>query len=65
MPGLVAKRTLPALATIRAEYRWQACSIVGQGTHAVSADGRSMTATTFGWDSHLRQFEVTTVWDRQ
>ncbi len=65
MPGLVAKTTVPALGTIRAECRWQDGSIVGQGTHAVSADGRSMTATTSGWDSHLRQFEVTTVWDRQ
>jgi hypothetical protein len=64
-PGLVAKATLPSPGTIRTECRRQDGSIVGQGTYAVSEDGRSMTATTSGWDSQLRQFEVTTVWDRQ
>ena len=63
-PGLVAKAMLPSPGTIRTECRRQDGSIVGQGTYAVSADGRSLTATTSGWDSQLRQFEVTTVWDR-
>lgn len=63
--GLVARATLPSPGTIQTECRRQDGSIVGQGTYAVSADGRSLTATTSGFDSQLRQFEVTTVWDRQ
>jgi hypothetical protein len=64
-PGLVVKTTLPSPGTIQTECRRQDGSIVGQGTYAVSADGRSLIAKTSGWDSQLRQFEVTTVWDRQ
>ena len=64
-PGLVFKTTLSLPGTIETECRRQDGSIVGQGTYAVSADGRSMTAKTSGWESQLRQFGVTTVWDRQ
>src|SRR5262245_38215285 len=57
-PGLVVKTTLPSPGTIQTECRREDGSIVGQGTYAVSADGRSLTATTSGWDSQLRRFEV-------
>jgi hypothetical protein len=31
----------------------------------VAADGQSKTVSNFGHDSQLRQFRMTTVWDRQ
>jgi hypothetical protein len=31
----------------------------------VSADGKTLKATNFGYDTQLRQFEQRTVWDRQ
>jgi hypothetical protein len=33
--------------------------------YVVSEDGRSLTATTSGWDTQLREFKQTTVWDRE
>ena len=32
---------------------------------SVAADGQSLTATTAGFDTQLRRFEMRTVWDRQ
>ncbi len=54
----------PDLHTIRAEARRDDGSLAGEGTYVVAPDGRSMTATTSGFDSQLRRFEMRTVWDR-
>jgi hypothetical protein len=63
-PGLivVAHRLDPH--TIRSEVRREDGSVVGGGSYVVSEDGRSMLATTFGYDSQLRQFQTQTAWDR-
>lgn len=39
-------------------------SIAGEGSYAVSADGRTLVATTAGFDTQLRRFEMRTSWDR-
>jgi hypothetical protein len=64
-PGLsvVARRSDPK--TLRTEARREDGSVVGGGCYAVSEDGRSLTATTFGYDTQLRQFQTQTVWERQ
>jgi hypothetical protein len=51
--------------SIKAEARREDGSVVGGGTYVVSVDRKSLTATNFGWDSQLRQFKQSTVWDRQ
>lgn len=63
-PGLVAITTRPEPGTIRAEAKREDGSIVGEGTYVVAADGQSLTATTAGFDTQLRRFEMQTVWDR-
>ena len=63
--GLVVRTTRPDLNTIQTECRRQDGTLVGAGTFRVSPDGRSLTATTSGWDSQLREFKQTTQWDRQ
>jgi len=63
-PGLKAVATRPDPNTITGEARREDGSVVGGGTYVVSADGESLTATNFGWDSQLRQFKQLTVWDR-
>jgi hypothetical protein len=64
LPGLrcVTSRSDPR--TIRAELQREDGSLAGEGTYVVAADGRTMTATTSGFDSQLRRFEMKTVWDR-
>ena len=64
-PGLKTIHTRPDPHTIAGEARREDGSVVGGGTYVVSADGKSLTATTFGWDSQQRQFKQLTVWDRQ
>lgn len=64
-PGLVAVTTRPEPNTIQAEVRREDGSVVGEGSYVVSADGKSLTATTAGFDTQLRRFEMRTVWDRQ
>ena len=64
LPGLSAVTTRPDPQTIRAEARREDGSIAGEGSYVVAADGKSMTATTRGFDSQLREFESRTVWDR-
>jgi hypothetical protein len=64
-PGLLGIVTQPDLNTLVAEVRREDGSVVGGGTYVVSPDGTSLTATTFGYDSQLRQFQQKTVWDRQ
>jgi hypothetical protein len=65
LPGLSAVATRPDPNTLRGEARREDGSIVGSGTYAVSAGGKSLTATVSGVDSQLRTFTQVTVWDRQ
>lgn len=64
LPGLSAVTTQPNSRTILAEVRREDGSLVGQGRYVVSTDGRSLDATTAGFDTQLRRFEMKTVWDR-
>jgi hypothetical protein len=65
LPGLkfVTSRTGPN--SLSSEARREDGSVVGGGTTVVSADGKTKTVSNFGYDSQLRQFKLTTVWDRQ
>jgi hypothetical protein len=63
-PGLAVTSTRPDEHTIHSDVRREDGSIAGQGTYVVSADGRSLTAITAGFDSQLRQFEQHTSWDK-
>jgi hypothetical protein len=49
---------------IRAEVKREDGSIAGEGSCVAADDGKTMTATTSGFDSQLRRFEMRTVWDR-
>ncbi len=64
LPGLATVTTRPDAWTLHSEARREDGSIVGGGTFVVSPDGRWMTATNFGYDMQLRQFQQRTVWDR-
>jgi hypothetical protein len=64
-PGLITVTTRPDPHTLTSEARREDGSVVGGGTFVVSADGKSLTATNFGYDTQLRQFKQQTVWDRQ
>ena len=63
-PGLAVTSTRPDANTLHSDVRREDGSIAGQGTYIVSADGRSLTAITAGFDSQLRQFEQRTSWDK-
>ena len=63
--GLTAITSRPDPHTLTAECRREDGSVVGGGSYVISNDGQSLTATNFGFDSQLRQFEQRTVWDRQ
>lgn len=63
-PGLTTVTTRIDSHTIRVEGRREDDSIAGEGTYTVSADGKSMTAMTAGFDTQLRRFETRTAWDR-
>lgn len=63
-PGLTTVSTRPDSRTIRCEARREDGSIAGQGTYALSTDGRLLTATTAGYDTQLREFRQQTVWVR-
>jgi hypothetical protein len=65
IPALKATASKPDPNTITAEVKREDGSPVGGGSYVVSADGKSLTATTFGYDAQLRQFKQQTVWDRQ
>lgn len=65
LPGLVSATTRPEPNVIRAEARREDGTTVGEGTYVVAIDGQSLTATTAGFDTQLRRFEMRTVWDRQ
>jgi hypothetical protein len=63
-PGLTSVTTRPNRNTIRAEAKREDGSLAGEGTYVVADDGKTMTATTKGFDSQLRPFTQQTVWDR-
>jgi hypothetical protein len=65
LPGLSAVTTQPDSHTIRAECRREDGSLAGEGRYVVSADGSPLVATTAGFDTQLRRFEMRTVWDRE
>lgn len=65
LTGLSATACRPDANTIAAEARREDGSVAGGGTYTVSPDGKLLTASTFGFDTQLRQFKVQTVWDRQ
>jgi hypothetical protein len=64
-PGLTAVTSRPQPNAIHAEVRREDGTIAGEGSYVVSEDGKSLTATTAGFDTQLRRFEMRTVWDRQ
>ena len=64
-PGLSSVTTRMNPNTLRAEAKREDGSVAGEGTYAVSDDGQSMTATTAGYDTQFRRFEMKTFWDRQ
>ena len=64
-PGLSMTATRPDPKTLHSDVKREDGSIAGQGTYSVSADGRSLTAVTAGFDSQLRQFEQRTSWDKE
>jgi hypothetical protein len=64
LPGLTSVTTRPNPNTIHAEAKREDGSLAGEGTYIVAADGRTMRASTRGFDSQLRPFTMETVWDR-
>ena len=64
LSGLTSITTRPDPHTVRAEARRKDGSLAGEGSYVVAEDGMTMTATTAGFDSQLRRFEMRTVWDR-
>jgi len=64
LPGLIAVVTRSDPYTLTAEVHREDGSVVGGGTYAVSKDGKSLTATNFGYDTQLRQFKQQTAWVR-
>ena len=64
-PGLSTVTTRPQPKALRAEVVREDGSVAGAGSYSVSEDGRLLTATTAGFDTQLRRFEMRTVWDRQ
>lgn len=64
MPGLSAVTSRPDSHTLLGQVTREDGSIAGEGRYVVAPDGATMTATTSGFDSQLRRFELRTVWDR-
>lgn len=64
LAGLTCVTSRPDANTVRAEVRREDGSLAGEGIYIVAEDGRTMTATTVGFDSQLRRFEMRTAWDR-
>ncbi len=62
--GLTYVAARPEANTMTSEARKENGTVIGGGTTVVSADGASKKVTTFGFDTQLRQFRQTTVWDR-
>ena len=64
MPGLTCVTSRVNENTVLASVKREDGSIAGEGRYSIADDGRSMTATTSGFDTQLRRFEMQTVWDR-
>jgi hypothetical protein len=64
LPGLNCVTSRSGPNAIRAEVKREDGSIAGEGSYVVAEDGTTMTATTSGFDSQLRRFEMRTVWLR-
>ena len=64
MPGLTSVTSRPDPHTLLAQAKREDGSIAGEGRYVIASDGATMTATTAGFDSQLRRFEMRTVWDR-
>ena len=64
-PGLSATTFLDNPHTIRGEVRREDGTIAGEGKYVVSPDGKSLTATTAGFDTQLRRFETKTFWEKR
>jgi hypothetical protein len=64
LPGLTCIASRPDVNTLRADVKREDGSLAGEGRYVVADDGKTMTATTAGFDSQLRRFEMRTVWDR-
>jgi len=62
--GLSAIVSQPNARTLVARATREDGSVVGEGEYIVSDDGRTLTATTSGFDTQLRQFKIQTSWDR-
>jgi hypothetical protein len=62
LTGLTAVVTQPDPLTVYARVTREDGSVVGEAQYAVSPDGRRMTATTSGFDTQFRRFEMQTVW---
>jgi hypothetical protein len=65
MPGLTAVSRREWPDRIQTDVRREDGSLAGQAIFEVSKDGKSLAATTSGFDSQLRQFRQFTVWERQ
>ena len=63
-PGLNAVTSRPHPAVIQAQVIREDGTVAGDGKYEVAPDGRTLTATTAGFDTQLRRFEMRTVWDR-
>jgi len=64
LPGLTSVTTRLNANTIRAAAKREDGSLAGEGTYVVAADGKTMVASTTGFDSQLREFTMKTIWDR-
>lgn len=63
-PGLSLVTSRLAPNTIEGRCRREDGSLVGEASYIVSADGKTITAVTAGFDTQLRRFEQRTVWER-
>ena len=63
-PGLSSITNRVGTHVLHAVAKREDGSTAGEGSYTVSDDGASMTATTAGFDSQLRRFEMRTIWDR-
>jgi hypothetical protein len=63
-PGTVVKATRPEPNVIQVDAK-QEGRVVGQARYAVSSDGTSLTAETWGIDAQGRSFKTKIVFDRE
>jgi hypothetical protein len=64
VPNAVAIAHSPDPHTIRAMGK-SGNTVLGEGSYVVSADGKTLTATTAGTDAQQRRFQTVTVWERE